>query len=537
MSDEFNPFKDIFSEESLNKFQNDSINFLSTIIRNNERSLERFQNAISSKKEDIPIPIKDKKIYYECPFPTPDNPFTIDDICPFPDKNKNSTSNIASDNDTQSHENTQSEVDFLKSKKNENNKDNQDKNVDLNFSTNNDTSNKTTPLTDREIINKTSSMWKYNPIASDVEPFPEYITNVDTSSYAEILASRVRGKKHKHDGSNCDDNFCFKMVQDCCIVAISDGAGSKKFSRLGSEKVTNQYVKSMESSIENLLKDTSFKDGLSKSVKDSAFNTSCSKLAIEMQNAVKSSYNALVSKYDEISTQSSYTEQLEKPITINDLSCTLLVSIIIPIDTPTGVDTFIASLQIGDGLICAINNEMPFENCVKILGSSDSGAFSGETEFITSSNITEPSNLLRRIKISKGKTSAIILATDGVADDYFPYETKAPTLYRDLQLNSIIPVSIKDDNSIKIVPPIREQKTIEANPKDICVAYSEDIQEIFNIDDKTLWNDKSFIENAVSVYNQSFSNNRSVNLQNWLDNYTKRGSFDDRTLFIYRTIK
>ena len=30
-----------------------------------------------------------------------------------------------------------------------------------------------------------------------------------------------------------------------------------------------------------------------------------------MQNAVKSSYNALVSKYDEISTQSSYTEQLE----------------------------------------------------------------------------------------------------------------------------------------------------------------------------------------------------------------------------------
>lgn len=513
MNDEFNPFKEIFSKENQNKFQNDTINFFSTVIRENEKNLERVQKIFSQKEDDIPMSIKDKKIYYECPFPTPDNPFTIDDICPFPKTEKNPIDT------TKTNEN---EVDLLKSKKNDN-------------STINDTQSK--PLTDREIINKTSSMWKYNPVISSIEPFPEYITEKGTSDYSEVLVSRIRGKKHKHDGSNCDDNFSFEFLQNCCIVAISDGAGSKKFSRLGSKEVTIQYVKSMKSSLETLLKDSSFLEGLSNSVTDSLFNTSCSRLAVEIQSSVKDSYDALVNKFNSISQKRDYIKEVERDITINDLSCTLLTAIIIPIDTPNGVETFIATLQIGDGLICSINENSSFDTCTKILGSSDSGAFSGETDFITSTNIIEPSNILRRIKISKCKTSAIILATDGVADDYFPYDTKSAILYRDLQLNSILPIDIKNHDCIKIVPPIREQKTIEETPKDVCVAYSEDIQEFFNIDDETLWKDKSFVENAVSVYEQSFSGDRSVNLQSWLDNYTKRGSFDDRTLFIYKTIK
>lgn len=518
MSDDFNPLKDIFSNDNINKFEDGTIKFFSAVIRENEKNLDRIQKAFSNNDDDLPMPMKDKKVYYECPFPQPDNKLTPNDICPFPNDNPSTNENIKNDDN--------SEVNLLKSKKDD---------QPLKDVENSHNDNKT--LSDRDVINKTSSMWKYNPILSSVEPFPEYITEKSSSPYAEILASRVRGKKHKHDGSNCDDNFNFKLVQNCCVVAISDGAGSKKFSRLGSKEVTTQYTKYMCNALENLLKDTSFIDGLKKSVTDSLFNTSCSKLAVEIQNAVKSSYDALVHKYEDISKKWDYIKEVERDITLNDLSCTLLTAVIIPIETSNGIETFIATLQIGDGLICSINDTNTFDTCTKILGVSDSGAFSGETDFITTSNIIEPSNLLRRIKISKGKTSAIILATDGVADDYFPSNTKSAILYRDLQLNSIIPMDIKDDTSIKIVPPIREQKTIEENPKDVSVAYSEDIQEFFNIDDATLWKDTSFTENAISVYGQSFSNDRSVNLQNWLDNYTKRGSFDDRTLFIYRTLK
>jgi hypothetical protein len=513
MSDEFNPLKDIFSKEKLEKFQDSTINFFSTVIRENEKNIERVQSIFSKQEEDAPMPIKDHKVYYECPFPTPDNPFTPDDICHFPtnkttdEKSKEETievtpmENSSSQNPTPSQEETSQ------------------------------------PLTDKEVINKTASMWKYNPVASKLDPFPEYITQRGTSQYAEVLVSRVRGKKHKHDGSNCDDNFSFDFIGNCCIVALSDGAGSKKFSRLGSDEVTKQYVQSMKSSIDGLMRDASFWEGLSNPITDSLFNISCSRLALEMQNGVKSAYSALSCKFEEISQNNAYIRELGRDVNINDLACTLLTAIIIPIDTPNGVETFVATLQIGDGMVCSINEDNSFETCTKVLGSSDSGAFSGETDFITSSDMLEQSTLLRRIKISKCKTSAVVLATDGVADDYFPYENKSAMLYRDLQLNCIVPTaSSDDDSSIKIVAPIREQKTIEETPKDICVAYSEDIKEFFNIDDATLWQDTSFVKNAVSVYGQSFSDDRSLNLQNWLDNYTKRGSFDDRTLFIYRTL-
>lgn len=510
MSDEFNPFKDIFSEKNKAKFESDSINFLSTVIRQNEKNVERFKEVFSKKDFETPMPIKGDKIYYECPFPTPDNPLTIDDICPFP----NAGSSITRTNER--------EVDLLKSPE----------------STNpNGSDGLSKPLTDREVTDKTSSMWRYKPVLSTVEPSPEYVTEKGYSDYAEVLASSVRGKKHKHDGSNCDDNFSFDFVGDCCIVAVSDGAGSKKFSRLGSKEVTSQYVKYIKGSMGTLLRDSSFLEGIGSPVTDSLFNTSCSKLAIEMQNAVKSSYGTLVSKFEDISKKWDYIKEVERDITISDLSCTLLTAIIIPVDTPNGVETFTATLQVGDGLICSINASNSFDTCTKVLGSSDRGDFSGETEFITSPNVIEPSNILRRIKISKSKTSVVVLATDGVADDYFPYEVKSAKLYMDLQLNSILPIDYKDSNSVKIVPPFREQKTIEEAPRDVCVAYSEDIQEFFNIDDRTLWKDKSFIGNAMSVYKQSFDKDRSINLQSWLDNYTKRGSFDDRTLFIYRTIK
>ena len=173
----------------------------------------------------------------------------------------------------------------------------------------------------------------------------------------------------------------------------------------------------------------------------------------------------------------------------------------------------------------------------RYLGSADKGNFGGETEFITSANVLEQYSLIKRIKIMKGTVSSIILATDGVADDYFPYETNATSLYYDLKLNGIVPVSTSSNDSFfKIVPPIKEQSTIEETPKTVYVAYSEDIKKFFNVDDQTLWKDSTFIENAVSVYSQCYNEDRSENLKTWLDNYTKRGSFDDRTLFIYTNI-
>jgi len=614
MSNDFNPLKDIFSNLDVNKIQDNTANFFSSVIRSNGRNFNAlkdcFQDGVTIQKDlksikydknsdnsDTSNKVKlskksDNKTYeYECPFPQYSKgvTVTIDELCPFPKKDtpiepievpnqeevkkidpltkieENEVSiedvQILGDKDDNQEDTTiQVECQEVAEPPKEETKPMKFANGIDPFSSFDDTEpvkeetniqdtcpkdietiteepKDVKPLTDREVIDKTSSMWKYNKIDDTIEVYPEYITQKGSTPYADILVSRVRGKKHKHNGTNCDDYFDFSLVGNCCIVAVSDGAGSKMYSRIGAKEVTTEYVKSMSSSLKALLKDNAFLEGLSYPVTDSLFNKSCSSIALELQNAIKCAYSSLLCKYEEISKKWDYIKPLERDIVLNDLSCTLLTAVIIPIETSNGVETFIATLQIGDGLICSMNEENPFDNCTKVLGVSDSGNFSGETEFITSANMMEQSNLMRRIKIMKGKSSAIMLATDGVADDYFPNDTKCCMLYSDLKLNGIIPVDIKDDAPIKIVPPIRQQKTIEENPRDVSIAYSEDIQEFFKISNETLWKDKSFIENAVSVYNKCFSSDRSKNLESWLDNYTKRGSFDDRTLFIYRPLK
>ena len=544
MNDDFNPLNVIFPNLNVKKIQDDTIKLFSSIARESERSLNALKECIPTTNQDVTPEQDTSSDTYECPFPKRNEVFPMEDISNFKADTKDTPSNDTSISKEDNTMNSSNNIDPFSSLE-------ETPEVTKSSSTEetpkvekctpidpfSNVEENSQPLTDREVIDKTSSMWKYNPIGDTLENYPEYITETGATPYAKIISSRVRGKKHKHNATNCDDYFKFSLVGNCCVVGVSDGAGSKVYSRIGAKEVTTSYVRAMGSALETLLKEGSFLEGLSYPVTDAMFNKSCSKIAFELQNAVKCAYSSLSCKFDEISKDTRYTEPLGRELSINDLSCTLLSAVIIPIETSNGTETFVATLQIGDGLMCSINSLEPFNTAIKILGTSDSGNFSGETEFITANGMVEQSNLMRRIKVMKSKTSAIILATDGVADDYFPNESKSCNLYNDLILNGVISINVEQDNSIKIVPPIREQKTIEETPKDVCVAYCEDIQEFFNISDETLWNDKTFIQNAVSVYSQCFSNDQSENLESWLDNYTKRGSFDDRTLFLYQPTK
>ena len=92
-------------------------------------------------------------------------------------------------------------------------------------------------LTNKEVTDHTASLWKYLPIPTDEpEPAPEYLQCDTTLPGGRVIAARVRGKKHKHEGTNCDDWFEIANVDDVTFIAVSDGAGSKKFSRIGARE-------------------------------------------------------------------------------------------------------------------------------------------------------------------------------------------------------------------------------------------------------------------------------------------------------------
>jgi hypothetical protein len=70
---------------------------------------------------------------------------------------------------------------------------------------------------------------------------------------------------------------------------------------------------------------------------------------------------------------------------------------------------------------------------------ADSGNYSGETDFLTSRRQIDAGNLHRRTIAHVGQLRAVMVMTDGVADDYFPNDPGLARLYADLVLNGVLP--------------------------------------------------------------------------------------------------
>ena len=94
-----------------------------------------------------------------------------------------------------------------------------------------------------------SPQWLYKPVpANEPDVHEEFACEAIVSPEGHpILAARVRGKKHKHEGTNCDDWYEVKNSGCWTIIAVADGAGSKKFSRVGARVSCQEAVRVLAS--------------------------------------------------------------------------------------------------------------------------------------------------------------------------------------------------------------------------------------------------------------------------------------------------
>lgn len=89
-------------------------------------------------------------------------------------------------------------------------------------------------MSDRDVMRHTASLWRYRTVAENgTELHTEYHCKHTRTGVGEIIGARVRGKKHKHEGTNCDDWFETAVAEGCFIAVVADGAGSKQLSRIG----------------------------------------------------------------------------------------------------------------------------------------------------------------------------------------------------------------------------------------------------------------------------------------------------------------
>lgn len=389
-------------------------------------------------------------------------------------------------------------------------------------------------ITDREVMEHTASIWKYHPIKDDgLEMHPEYHAKHTQTPYGEIIAARARGKKHKHDGSNCDDWFETAVTEDCIIAVAADGAGSKFLSRIGARLCCEKAVEYLKNKLTALFSENKgLKADLSAEMSAKPFMDACSLLAPLVQNAAREAFDGMISYLKEIYNDKLYSAALGRNPKLTDLSATYLAAIIVPLEIDGQRQCFSLTAQIGDGCICAIDSAAPSDHCLKLLGEADSGAFSGETDFL--SERTVDGNIIAgKTRISRGTSDIFMLMTDGVADDYFPSVPMMKRLYLDLCLNGILP--LEGDTSVAEQPePIRFQ-SVSMSQRSVELQYAKqllgDPDNINAID--MLWDKRSSLMcHSLKAYGITLGDTPQERLLTWLDNYNERGSFDDRTLVI-----
>ncbi len=401
---------------------------------------------------------------------------------------------------------------------------------------NNNIDNVEEHLTDSDVTAHTAAMWKYNPVPDSPEPYPEFSCEAKSDDNFDVIAAAVRGKKHKHDGTNCDDNFAFDIENGVLIAAVADGAGSKPFSRIGSRAACDAVIKYAKARLAAIERNTpNYREALGKPFDDTEFSAVCSELAGLLRDSCTEAFAAVDAAFDKRRDIAEFEQAIGRKPELKDFSSTLLVTVVIPVECENGREYFTAAIQLGDGMIAAVDENAEFENALIILGGADSGSFAGETEFITSEQMRTADSLKSRTKIRRGKMTSLMLMTDGVADDYYPNNPQLLKLVLDLKLNGIMDIN---DNGISFMDEVKIPEPVAypwVNDGDVKYAlqYAKNIIAEGRFDLKGLWQRPDVQKRAsLEKFEIVHEKERHEMLKLWLDNYVERGSFDDRTLIL-----
>ncbi len=292
-------------------------------------------------------------------------------------------------------------------------------------------------LPDGEAVRRAAGLWKRLPLPEgEPEPAPEYALDTFSFPGSRVIAARVRGKKHKHEGVNCDDWYEAASAGGSTCLVVADGAGSKKFSRIGAREACRAASASLT---EGLERDFSGSPKLWEHARLPLTDSRCAAawgvLAGIVQKSVMQAAEAVEAAYAARSGSPEYASLLGRELRLEDFSSTLLAAVLIPVG---GGECLAAACQIGDGAIALLDTKTGPVPAVKLLGEADRGDFSGETEFLTSPRMRRLEALQSRTRITRCAADTVFVMTDGVSDDYFPPAQGMPSLYRDLKEQGIL---------------------------------------------------------------------------------------------------
>jgi hypothetical protein len=168
---------------------------------------------------------------------------------------------------------------------------------------------------------------------------------------------------------------------------------------------------------------------------------------------------------------------------------------------------------------------------VHLLAEPDSGEHAGETQFLTSVGDLGSDYLRRKTHALFRPVRALMVMTDGVADDYFPADPGMARLYADLVLNGVVGVGDGGPTETDAAPADAEV-TVDAvgreGPRQVRLRSAAVYAERRGVPAEELVRNSAHLR-AVALPGEGTPAER---LRDWLDAYQVRGSFDDRTLVV-----
>lgn len=258
------------------------------------------------------------------------------------------------------------------------------------------------------------SLWKDFPSDPEIKFWKE--DNVEISGLfldKHVVISSKRGRSHANIGSARDDHFRYENLNNgWSIIAVSDGAGSAKYSREGS-RIACEFIIGYFSERCNGEEFLSF-DNLVKEYISAESTEVTKKINQFVYDTIGNGAFQTHKKLESLAT--------ELEIAIKDLHATFIFCLVKKYE----FGYVILSFSVGDCPIALINKNF---SEVKLLNHLDVGDYGGGTRFITMPEIFDPVKLQNRFDFKVVEDfSYLFLMTDGVYDPKFVTESNLERL-------------------------------------------------------------------------------------------------------------
>ncbi len=283
--------------------------------------------------------------------------------------------------------------------------------------------------------------WKSLPAMNDWCPpeiakhFPELTSQTysDCAAFDRVLASgwRIvgatrRGRDHANKGTHREDALAFAARGPLTVLCVSDGAGSCKFSRIGSHvasrKVTDALMTSLEK-IEPVIADDK------------------EKLLAHLKAKLTDAVIAACAALDEMAAKCGCSPK--------DFRCTLLTALHWRGEKH---EAWLAN-QVGDGAVLVLRKDKSSQR----IGTPDSGQHSGEVSVFVPDAEARKKAAVIELLTAPEEIECVLLCSDGIEDPFYPIGTKAAEIFK--QFYSGVEKPLQDFKSQPAQPALIAQES------------------------------------------------------------------------------